>query len=254
MIFRSSLVSTFKICPQRANYAYGMGLRPKGDMPNIDLYFGKVVHKAVEIVHKSSLDDAVAYLEAAEFPPSRRKTKARAKSLVKIYAATNPVKITETERDFELKIGQHTWIGRLDAVGEFQGDLWVVEHKTTNPRYLTIKPNDQFMSYYGGASTYFHDVKGVFVNNFDVDKIEIYRYPTTFEHQEFDAWLDEIKLVLEYYSRCNTRGVFPRSTEGCFAYYRECPYMTLCKADSSSLAYIMSKCYYVDENAKELSW
>lgn len=253
MIARNSQIEAFKFCPRLANFTYDMGLRIKGDSVNPDLFFGKAIHKGTEFVHKHSLSDALDMLGTLSWPQHKTKTLGRARALIKLYAVDNPVQIIATERNFQFKIGSHIWKGRFDGVGDYQVERWVVENKTTVPYYLRLKPNDQLISYFIGGKVYYKKLKGVYINNFDVAKVTIHRIPLRVTKEEVDAWLSEIKLVLEHYSRCRTRGSFPAGPS-CIMYNRECVFRKICTIEPSVQSTIIKKCFTVNQKQKDLDW
>jgi len=255
MLIRSSVLAEFKLCPARAHYAYDLGLVRKGAKPSPDLIFGKAIHKAVEVFHKTgSLDEALQALKDFTFPPHKDKTFERAQILVTMYVQGNPLNIVEPEKDFSFKIGRHTWKGRFDGIAEVNGALYVAEHKTTKPFYLQTKPNDQFISYWAGAKITNKDVQGVIINNFDVERCEVRRILVSFSWEEFERWREETKMVLSFYQLCKTRKTFPKVPSSCLAYSRECPYRILCNAEPSIHERIIADFFDINLEARDLSW
>jgi len=255
MVIRSSVLAEFKLCPRRAHYAYDLGLFRKGGRPSVDLVFGKAVHKAVEIFHKvGSLDSALQALNDFDIPPDRDKNIDRARLLVTMYVQGKPLTLVESEKDFSFKIGRHVWKGRFDGIADVNGALYVVEHKTTKPFYLQTKPNDQFIAYWGGARITNKDVQGVIINNFDVERCEVRRILVSFSWEEFQRWREETKLVLSFYQRCKTSGIFPKSPFACKAYGRECSYRILCTADLETRKRIIEDFFETNQEAVDLSW
>jgi len=254
MICRSSQISEFKACAASAYYRYDLGLSPTGGKPDPHLFFGRVLHKAVDILHKEDVYSALDFLERTEWTDSRTKTKARAKSLLKIYATNNKVVLVDTEREFSFRIGKHTWRGRWDGAGVYGRGFWIVEHKTTKAPYLIVKPNDQIIAYWaGGRKVYGEKLQGVIVNQFDVERLQVYTFPVTFTVDEYLAWRKEILLVLDYYERCRETA-FPMSTSACYRYHKPCAYMPICMAEQSTKKVIMDRCYTVSQEVKNLAW
>lgn len=256
MIIRSSMLKDIKSCPSKAAYKYELGLVPiaKGQRIKNDLEFGKLIHEAIEIFHTASIKDAIDLIDVSPMHETKRKNRQTAKVLLRRYADSNSVEIQHLEKSFQFKIGSHTWQGRFDGIGIYQGDVWVIEHKTTNPLYLQIKPNDQFIAYWLGAMIHFQNVKGVLINNLDCDKLEVTRIPVQYTKEEKEEWLDEIKITAEVYSRYRTKGVFPRNDMACHLYNSVCPYMALCSEPEGTRDMIMARCYEVKESLKLLEW
>lgn len=260
MIFRSSMLSTFKACPAKACYKYELGLVPYGKTSQKnDLEFGSLVHNAIEHYHRTGDDiaEAMRYMDGQEIKETKRKNKATAKALVKRYASRCQVKMLVVEKLFEYPLpgpGDHIWMGRFDGIGEYQGDLWVIEHKTTRPEYLSFKPNDQFIAYYIGANRIYGDVKGVLLNNLDCDKLDVKTTPITFTRDEVEEWKEEIAATAEVYSTYKRLGIFPRNSGACKMYNSRCSYYPLCTEPEGSRGLIQERCYVVNEEAKKLQW
>ena len=254
MIVRSSFLSEMKLCIARAHFMYDLGLVRTGGSPNPDLFFGSAMHKAIEIFHKQGLREAKIHLNELVFPPHGKKTLGCAISLIEIYAASKPPKLLVAEKDFTYKIGHHEWKGRFDGIAKVNNSLYVVEHKTTNPFYLLMKPNDQFISYWAGARIYFDDVAGVLINSLDPARREVNRYLITFSVEELEEWREETKLLLSFYSLCKTKGAFPKTPSACKAFSRDCPYLPICTATSGQKQLVIDRCYNVCREQKELDW
>lgn len=258
MIFRSSMLSTFKACPAKACYKYELGLVPYGvKRKKNDLEFGSLVHDAIEKYHLAGddLGEALAFIEETDIQETKRKNKMTALALVKRYAQKCEIKMLAVEKlfDFPLANGD-TWMGRFDGIGEWHGDLWVIEHKTTNPEYLTFKPNDQFLAYYIGACYLFGDIKGVYLNNLDCDKLDVRSTPITFNRDEVEEWKDEIAATAEAYATYKRLGIFPRNSGACKMYNSKCCYYPLCSEPEGSRTVIQERCYVVNEEARKLQW
>jgi hypothetical protein len=256
MILRSSMVRDIKTCLAKAAYKYVLGIVPlsKGKGIRNDLDFGKLMHFSIETYHTEGYDKAVRVIEDTIFHETKRKNKHVAKVLLQKYTEKTTVEMISLEKPFRFKIGSHTWEGRFDGIGRFNGKLWVIEHKTTNPFYLQTKPNDQFIAYWLGAKVYYRQVSGVLINNLDCDKLEVNIIPVTFSDVEKDEWIDEMKMTAEHYKRCLTKGIFPRNEASCYMYNSMCPYLPLCSEPEGPREMVQSRCYEVNEKLKNLAW
>ena len=254
MIVRSSFLSEMKLCKARAHYMYDLGLVKKSDGVNPDLFFGSAIHKAIETYHKVGFAAAKEFLEGQTFQYHPKKTPSAAMTLLELYVASKPPKLLVAEKNFSFKIGRHEWRGRFDGIAKVDGSLFVIEHKTTSPYYLLLKPNDQFISYWAGARVYFSEVAGVLINSLDPSRLEVNRYLVTYTPEELEAWREETKLLLSFYQLCRTKGVFPRTPSACKAYGRDCPYLPLCNSHISMQQMIIDRCYNVCREQKELDW
>lgn len=256
MILRSSFVKDVKNCPAKACYKYELGLVPitKTKSGRNDLDFGRLVHNSIEVYHSDGQDAALDVIEESDFHETQRKNRSTAKALIRNYILTNHVEMISMEKSFQFKIGSHTWQGRFDGIGIYQGGKWVIEHKTTNPYYLQTKPNDQFIAYWLGAMIYYQDIEGVLINNLDCDKLKVNRIPVRFSKEEKEEWIDEMKMTAESYKRCKTKGIFPRNEQACFMYNSQCPYLPLCSEVEGTRQIIIERCYEVNEKIKNLAW
>ena len=255
MILRSTLVSDFKSCPAKACYKYELGLSAitQGKVRN-DLVFGQVIHSAIQTFHEEGMDSALTYIDDFQMDETRRKNKQTAKALLRSYVKNNTVSIECLEKNFQFKIGTHVWKGRFDGIGSYMGKRWVIEHKTTNPFYLILKPNDQFIAYWLGALIFYHDIEGVLINNLDCDKLEVNKFFVHFSQEEKEEWIDEMKMTAETYKRFKTKGIFPRNQSSCYAYNRLCSYISICSSSEGVRPNIIKRCYKQDDRMINLEW
>jgi hypothetical protein len=255
MIFRSSQFATFKQCPRRAYYKYELGLRKKHDGKNIHLEFGKMLHEAIEAFHRNdAIEAGLEVINEWELPFDKVKNHHVGRSLLMQYARNNTIEVVSYEREFSFSIGNHTWKGRFDNIGIYNGKRFVGEYKTTNPRYLQAKPNDQFISYWAGAMIFYNDIAGIALTNLDPTKVQVSRSFINFSRSEFEEWINETKMVCAYFSRCKGKGDFPRHPQACQSFGRLCPYHELCSEPEVTRQAFIDRFYTVDEEAKNLSW
>lgn len=256
MIVRSSSYSCFKTCPRKAYYKYKLGLLRNGSNSS-DLGFGKAVHAGIEAFHLTGdINEAIKVCLSFQYPTTAKKNQTTAMALLHIYKAKNNISIVEPEIAFEFPIGKHTWKGKLDGLGQHSADnqIYVVEHKTTNPRMLMLKPNDQFISYFIGSNhVYDQEVVGVAVNNLDPDKIALNKLIVTYAKSEVDYWLRETEFVIDYYAFCESSGNWPRNPNACSLYGRACQYHELCQNPTHD-SQLIKQLYAVNEEALNLSW
>ena len=253
MIFRSSMVAEAKRCVAKSHYRYSLGLIPKGKGENIDLFFGKALHKAIEIALTSNLDQALAYLDGLLWPPSRNKSKRVATCLLRQFYHKFDMQFISAEEEFSFLVEEDEWKGRYDLIARKDGKTHVVELKTTNPYYLLTKPNDQFIAYQIGASKDFGAEKFTLIN-LDPNEIDVTSIPIRFSQEDIDEWLNEFIIWKDYYKKCLSLGVYPKSSGACFDYNRKCEFHDICMSKFSMKQKIIDNCYDVDEEAKNLDW
>ena len=248
MIIRSSMLSEMKGCFRKCYYKYTLGLIPSKSKPNVDLLFGKVVHKAIQILHTEGKDAADDFLSVVRFPVStNKKNRATAKILFNSYAMS-PMNIVAVEKPFSFSIGKHTWKGRFDGIIEVRNALYVADHKTTQAYFLLSKPNDQFISYWKGAKINGYDVQGVVLNHLDPVNFTCSRKLIGFTEKEFRVWREETKVYLSTYQRCLTTEVVPKNPSHCLSYGKKCPYFILCTADEATCEVVKKKFYKINRN------
>ena len=254
MLIRSSVLSEIKLCVQRAYYTYELGLVSKKAKPSVDLVFGSIIHKAIEIYHKESREVAYAFLRSCNFEETNLKNKRKAVLLLEIYIRQNGFKYIAVERNFSFKIGKHVWKGRFDGIVEYNGELYVVEYKTTNPYFLIHKPNDQLIAYWAGGRISYQNVAGVILISIDPRSLTVNRTVVSFTWDEFLEWREETKLVISYYQRCLTAKKFPKTGGACKSYGRNCPFLILCTAQEEIREKIIEEYFDVSKEHKEKSW
>jgi hypothetical protein len=257
MIIRSSPFSTFKECPRKAYFMYELGL-VRGGSPSIDLLFGYIVHDGVDMLNKTGdLKDAFALIDQIQWPPAKKKTPGLAKTFLKLYIKKQiGIQKILSERDFRFFIGHHEWRGRWDGIDLLTEGLFVEENKTTRPRFFQPKPNDQLISYYKAGRLRFGDeVKGILINDFDVDKADIKQQFVRFTNEEVDLWEQETYQILNTYEAYRHTEVWPQHPSSCLLYGIDypCPYIPLCSSPITA-SHLQEKLFVVNQEAIDLSW
>lgn len=258
MLVRSSSFITYKECERKAYFAYESGLVRRGKV-HIDLLFGSTVHDALDLFKKTEdLKDAFALIDSIDWPPHKTKKPNIAKTFIRMYANKGYMKNQIlSEREFSFSIGSHTWQGRWDGIDSLPDGLYVEEDKTTNPRFFQFKPNDQLIAYYKGACARFGDqVKGVVVNDFDVEKVDIVRRFVRFSQEEVDRWEQETIFKIDQYEYSRTHNIWPQRGSACLLYGIDhpCNFQMLCTSPVNTLQTMIEKCYAVNQEHKELRW
>jgi len=148
------------------------------------------------------------------------------------------------------------YVGRIDKVFKYQGDILVGEHKTTamyskaagfrSSWIDSFSPNSQIDGYmYAARMTYGDKVRAIWVDGALVHKTEhdVFKFiPIERKWEQLDAWLwetrywiDQIEAndaILEHLNPDSSTPylpAFPKNTGEC-ATYSGCTYMDLCKA------------------------
>ena len=254
MILRSSQVATFKACPAKAFYTFELGLTPIKKGFNIDLFFGSALHKAIEIYRLKNAIEATKYVNSLKFQETPRKNKSTLLSLVSQYIRDNNVEIIEPEKFFSFKVGSHIWKGRFDGICRYNNSLWVEEHKTTNPQYLLLRPNDQFIAYCLGGKVFYHEISGMIINLFNVDKISIEKKFLSFSKDDYEDWIDNMKMTAEFYTRCRHKQIFPENPGACHMYNRPCTYLSICSTSPGNRNMIVKNYFETNDSQRKLEW
>ncbi|RLA76242.1 MAG: hypothetical protein DRG33_08070 [Deltaproteobacteria bacterium] len=252
MIIRSTLIRTFKECPAKAHLRYEMGLVRVGE-PSVHLTVGKWMHEAIAKFHLEGFDQAAELLRSkpwASLTPHRNKNLQKALSLLYTYARVATWKMEEVERPFNYWLRGYEWRGRFDGLGWWNGDLWIIEHKTSSLPDFQTKPNDQLPLYLLAAHQEGLKVEGILLNLLDFTHLAVTPHPITFTQDELNEWQAEAILVADYYRTCAARGVWPRQTRFC----GQCPYLPICSASPEVRGRIIEGFYEVDEEALNKDW
>ena len=245
------MFSTFKRCPKKFYWTYIRGIAPNQKHTKNDLYFGQMLHKAVEVYFEEGLEAALEVWSSYDVEQSDRDKNAEiGLILTQMLPEKFDYKCLCTERPFTINVGVHQWKGRFDGVIEWSGGLYVVDHKTTRWSFRQTKPNDQFISYYLGGKVYYKDVIGLIVNEFNVTSLDISKKIIQFSDDEVNEWINETKAILAFIARCISSKVFPK-TPDCFKYNTQCPYLQLCNSSESMQEKLIKSSFKEVANAQD---
>jgi len=242
-------------CPAEAYFRYHLGLVPKGQRQNPDLFFGTAVHKAIEIGLAEGRVAALNYLEGLLWPPSKTKTKKAAIILVtSLLRADLPFTPQKTEQSFKIPLGKHTVAGRFDIVGQSKNGTIIADHKTTAPAYLVTKPNTQFILYSYAAKKLYEDFDRFWVINLDPNLCTIKTIPVYYSDAEMEQWQASIMRYLDYLESEFEQG-FPFMHDSCIRFYKHfCSYHDICTASESVREKIISGCFEINTDLRDLTY
>jgi hypothetical protein len=230
---------------------YDLGLYRPSKYKNIDLLFGKNVHEALVYMESLGLEYSIKRLHLMEWQnETKTKNRLTAIALLKRFATEqDDLEFVNFEKSFHFQLGNHTWKGRMDGEAISRGQRWVIEYKTTQPQYLSLKPNDQFIAYHIGAG-----FDGVLVINFDLKSFKIHRHYLQFSHDEIEEWKNATIHYADFVDMSIQKGILPKSPESCFMYNRPCPYKIICDMQIEIQPEVIKKFFQVDETTKNLDW
>lgn len=132
------------------------------------------------------------------------------------------------------------WSGRMDAILEWDGMFWVMDHKTTSIAgpgfYNDFILSMQTVGYTWAASKITgHRVAGLVLNALVTRKptktgkaIEFERRRYPYSDDLLDEWeQDVMEIITQFFSRLQS-GHFPKETAWCEAKYGQCKYHEVC--------------------------
>lgn len=252
-IWDFTAIDTFQTCRRKFYWRMVRHLEPKGI--SSALVFGAAIHSALDTYYTDGLVKALSKFSESftEIEGEEARTKANGIKLLEWYAkvyANEPFKvIAKPEVGFVIPLGEHLWGGRMDLPVEWDGQLWIMEHKTTTRMdanyFKQFQLDKQITSYVVGAEEYLgRKCAGCLVNGLEVWK-ELKR-PTPKSktpEQHFvrdpiirsDMLKERFKLNVARIIRdilwCEANNEFyeAEKRDVCFSYNSECPYATLCK-------------------------
>lgn len=271
-----SSLSTYLTCPRKFFFQYVLHLRPAGP-PSLDLIFGSCWHFGLETAYKKLKDNpkesplsltkiaSEAFnrlweLEAAEwyhpdtaFPKSPTRAADMYYKYFQDYThVDSQAEIIGVEEPFTIALGNGlpSYIGRIDLAVLRDGDLEIIEHKTSKyanqVTYAGYKNSLQCEGYLAAGHLYFSKLPRIVYNLAlcQKSKIEHFRYPITKSASKIDRFLldlckhcKDILTDLEGYqswSSTKKEDVFPwfdrRPGMACTQFFRTCDYYDLCLA------------------------
>ncbi len=133
------------------------------------------------------------------------------------------------------------WTGIIDLVAEKDGELWLIDHKTTSMMgkdfFDVFSLAQQVVGYVVAGSKIIPGLKGFMVNAIATRQItktgkgiEFDRRYLTYDQDVRDEWVkDTMANIGEFLSNLET-GYFPKKTLWCVGKYGKCPYFSVCSS------------------------
>lgn len=258
-IWDYSTLSSFQTCRKKYYFEHIRHLRPK--LKGAALEFGGAIHEGLDAYYKQGGGEAglKAGLEAFQGGWKDRegdeiRTVENGIKMLTWYSVKykhEPFKtVGKPESGFVFFIGDILYGGRIDLPVEWDGNLWIMEHKTTTRLsggyFDQYELDKQVTGYIIAAENYFKDrkVMGCIVNVMEPWK-ELIR-PTAKSKQPEDHFLrkpitrstmvkERFKLNVQRIVRdihwCTENDEFMEAEkkEVCHYYNRPCPYLQLCQ-------------------------
>ncbi len=219
------------------------------------LEFGKSLHDALDVYYTEGLEKAlIKFRETYKDREGEEiRTNANGIKLLEHYSKVyshEPFKIIgKPEVGFVVPLDKVLWGGRMDLPIEWDGQLWVMEHKSTSRLdsnfFKQFTLDKQVTSYTIGAESYFNrECRGCIINAFEPWK-ELIR-PTVKSKKPEDHFVrapvlrstllkERFKLNIQRIIRdilwCEANNEYYEAElkTACFYYNYDCPYRTLCE-------------------------
>lgn len=263
-----STISMFQTCQRKYYWRKVKGLISATTAPA--LTYGRLLHECFETFYNElakgmdrskAISLACAHLEAnwKDCLEDDRRTIANGIKLLLAYEElyrAEPFKILQQEVAFSVPVyygGGKSFLlsGRLDALIEWNGPIYVLERKSTSQLnsnfFKPFEMSSQLDGYqYAAEQLVGKKVLGVMMDVFEVwkdvkretaktKKTEDHfaRNPMHRSNFEMKEYFEDMGMVVEDIIRAEKENRFPRNKNACFSYNYRCPYWNLCKYGES---------------------
>ena len=254
-IWDYTTLDTFLTCRRKYYWMIVRDLRVKRVSPA--LLYGQVVHAALAEFYTKGLDAALKLIRATYQTPEGEELRTTENMIKlmewygKVYAH-EPFKVLNVEVGFAVPLGEVMYAGRLDALVDWNGGLFVLEHKTTSRLdgnfFKQFKPNMQVDGYTYGASVYTgKKCLGTVINALetwkDVKRVtdktkrpedHFARDPNSRTEAEIADFVKQVPLIVHDALNCEQAGgslgkdAFYQNKHMCRNFNFDCPYRDLC--------------------------
>lgn len=262
-----TMLNTFLTC--RKLYWWRMVRGLVLNRPQTAPEFGRCIHKALDVWYVDrDVKEAIEVFNAEfkENPEDDKRTKEVAAKMLELYDAQykdQNWKVLATELEFTLPIPEtdYALIGRMDKVIDWDGAIYVVDHKTTSRLgaefFKMGKPNMQFDGYTWAAETLgFKPCSGVVIDALLVAKgllvaaqrsklTPVARDISTRSEEDIRRYLRRVPCIVKDIEQCYKSDMWYENTGSCTD-YGECPYRMLCMEDESLRDRIVAAEYKVE--------
>jgi hypothetical protein len=214
-MYTNSEITCFRECPRKHEYKYLQCIKPVNMSPACS--WGVRWHKLLESIYLGDTihpdDDLLPYFKG--------------------YKVVKGQTIW-VEKELRQNIGEFTFGGKLDLVQRIDGQMWIVEHKTTS---ADISPGGSYIQgaqYWSQLTLYrmlLPEACGVILDVVRKGKTPKY---AQVEIHHTQKELDDAKENLLAWARKMRYGlVYPRNTDSCFKWGGPCEYLPLCSGECS---------------------
>jgi hypothetical protein len=249
-------------CPKKYDFTARQGLSKD---TTTALLVGTAVHAALQVYHgmsntkgektiipgltphaASALNEAFSVIKDAEGAEGELKDEANYITMrtlteyFKTYKPSNDWKIIETEQEFDLELfpGVRS-TGRLDGLISVNGQVLVLEHKTTSytpERFYEEFSHDSQVTRYCRAASLLLDkpVHGVLLNVLQKIKTKTHtapkfrRFIIVRSIQQINDLEQELKTIRKVKALYEQEDYWPRNRARCFDYFSQCEFYNRC--------------------------
>jgi hypothetical protein len=255
--FDYTMLSNFLTC--RRKYYYRIVQSIVSKKPPTAAEFGRCIHLALDEWFKSHDMEKGKQIFRNVFvpdPEDEKRTVPVAMKLLDLYAEKyeyEGFKVLASEKTFIIPfaglkgdIGERYLIGRIDKIIDWDGVIYVMDHKTTSRLgaefFYKIKPNMQFDGYILGARSLGYPTcsgavmdallvaKGLLTSSQLSRLTPLARDISTRTEEELLEYMWDTVDTLHDMRICYETGRWHRNTESCCDFI-ECPYRRICKEE-----------------------
>jgi len=246
--FDYTMMSSFLTCRRKYRFRHVEGLVSKYEA--MAPAFGSAIHKALDTWYAGKGIDAAITVFKTEFKEDLeidgKRTWAMGEWILKNYEdkyQDQPFKVIRTEHEFCLELpNKNKLIGRIDKIIDWEGALWVMDHKTTSQLGASFfkkhTPNMQFDGYIWAAKQEGYNVQGVLVDAILVAKgllesssraklTPLARDFATRSQESIDSYLDHVSKIQGDIKLCEELDDWYPNYDSC-TQYGECEYRRIC--------------------------
>lgn len=255
-IWDYSTLSSFQTCRKKYYFEHIRNLRPR--LKGVALEFGGAIHEALDLYYANgkNMQEAIVLFKTKyqDREGDEIRTISNGEKLLHHYEEkyrSEPFKVLgKPESGFVFYIGDVLYGGRIDLPIEWDGNLWIMEHKTTTrlsgSYFDQYELDKQCTGYIIAAEENFkgRKVMGCIINAMEPWKEVIRKTAKTKEPEDHylrkpitrsNIIKDRFKLNVQRIVRdiewCHENNEFMEAEkkEVCHYYNRPCPYLQLCQ-------------------------
>lgn len=236
-MYSSSSISNMMGCPKLFYYTWILNLESKEEKPA--LTFGSAFHEVLKCWYKTG--DREKAIEMFKTIPSNimddHRTREWGEAIFKQYITkykVEPYKVIYLEKQFIVEIGERLYAGTIDEIAEWNGQIYVIDHKTTKSLGLSFftgfRPSPQIDGYCFACREVCGSCHGAIINGISVaknPKDRFQRYPSSRTEKEMDRWKDTFTQWTDMIEACIQTGIWPMNTTYC-SRWGKCRFWELC--------------------------